>query len=113
MRGTPKLANLNVVNKGARPSAAFALGWQTAQLPLAGLLNQAKPRVSLAVSATFPLRNWSYFEFNDLPKDLRNNVDRSHVPFNRSAGTLPALSNSEIADVVEFLGTLTDGYKAH
>ena len=52
-------------------------------------------------------------KFNDLPKNLRINVDMSHVPFNRTAGALPALSNSEIADVVEFLGTLTDGYKAH
>ncbi|MES2047870.1 MAG: cytochrome-c peroxidase, partial [Pseudomonadota bacterium] len=52
-------------------------------------------------------------KFNDLPKNLQTNVDRNHAPFNRSAGDLPALSNSEIADIVEFLGTLTDGYQAH
>lgn len=49
-------------------------------------------------------------KFNDLPLTMIGNVDTIDAPFNRSAGAAPALTSAEIADLVAFLGTLTDGY---
>ncbi len=46
--------------------------------------------------------------YNDLPQSHSNNVNVSEVPYIPSLA--PTLSNSEIADVVRFLCTLTDGY---
>jgi len=51
-------------------------------------------------------------KFNDLPPEYRKNVNTTEVPYNRQPGMAPALSPSEIDDVVSFLGTLTDGYKS-
>lgn len=50
-------------------------------------------------------------KFNDLPPQLRKNVNTTEVPYNRQPGMAPALSETEIADLVQFLGTLTDGYQ--
>lgn len=49
--------------------------------------------------------------FDDLPAAYRANVDRE-PPFDRHRGDKPALSDAEIADLVAFLKTLTDGYTA-
>lgn len=48
--------------------------------------------------------------FDDLPADLRGNVVTGLAPFNRSAGQAPALTDAEVADIVAFLRTLTDGF---
>lgn len=45
--------------------------------------------------------------YDDLPAALRGNVNRSEVPYGR---LVPTLSESEIDDIVAFLGTLTDGW---
>ncbi|HKA90571.1 MAG TPA: cytochrome c peroxidase [Haliangiales bacterium] len=45
--------------------------------------------------------------FDDLPPEYRANVN-AEPPFGRRAE--PALTEADIADVVAFLGTLTDGY---
>jgi cytochrome c peroxidase len=50
-------------------------------------------------------------KFNDLPPAYRGNVNTTEVPYNRQPGMAPALSAEEIEDVIQFLGTLTDGYK--
>jgi cytochrome c peroxidase len=50
-------------------------------------------------------------KFDDLPPALRGNVNITEVPYNRRPGDAPALSPTEIDDVVRFLGTLTDGYR--
>jgi cytochrome c peroxidase len=50
-------------------------------------------------------------KFNDLPSELRKNVNTSEGPYNRQPGMAPALTEAEIADLVQFLGTLTDGYR--
>jgi cytochrome c peroxidase len=50
-------------------------------------------------------------KFNDLPVQYQGNVNVLEVPYNRHPGMAPALSDAEIADVVKFLGTLSDGYK--
>jgi len=50
-------------------------------------------------------------KFNDLPAAYRANVNTSEAPYNRQPGMAPALNPQEIADVVAFLGTLTDGYR--
>lgn len=50
-------------------------------------------------------------KFNDLPPALRSNVNTSEAPYNRQPGMPPALSENEIRDVIQFLGTLDDGYQ--
>jgi cytochrome c peroxidase len=50
-------------------------------------------------------------KFNDLPLAMRKNVNTSEAPYNRQPGMAPALTETEIADLVQFLGTLTDGYR--
>jgi cytochrome c peroxidase len=57
------------------------------------------------------LANGSVDKFNDLPAAYLGNVNTTEVPYNRKTGMEPALSESEIADVVKYLGTLTDGYQ--
>jgi len=49
--------------------------------------------------------------FDDLPPGLRANVNRE-PPFGRKPGARPALDEAEIRDVVAFLRTLDDGYRA-
>jgi len=49
-------------------------------------------------------------KFNDLPAEYRGNVNTSEAPYNRLPGMAPALSAAEIEDVIQFLGTLTDGF---
>jgi cytochrome c peroxidase len=39
----------------------------------------------------------------------RDNIDRQ-VPFDRHPGDQPALTESDIQNIVAFLNTLTDGY---
>lgn len=50
--------------------------------------------------------------FDDLPPVYRTNAQLPDPPFNRKPGQRPALSDSEIDDVVAFLGTLSDGFRA-
>ena len=50
-------------------------------------------------------------KFNDLPSAYARNVNIIEVPYNRKPGMAPALTADEIADVVSFLETLTDGYR--
>ncbi len=50
-------------------------------------------------------------KFDDLPAAYQANVNTSEVPYNRQPGDQPALSEPDIADLVVFLKTLTDGYQ--
>lgn len=60
----------------------------------------------------YPLgANGAVDKFNDLPPPYRAYVNVTEVPYNRKPGMEAALSDSEIADVVSFLGTLNDGYR--
>lgn len=49
-------------------------------------------------------------KFDDLPTPYRDNVNME-PPFGRRPGDPPALSSSEIDDVIAFLNTLTDGFE--
>ena len=49
-------------------------------------------------------------KFDDLPQAYRANVNEE-PPFGRHPGEMPALSPSEVADIVAFLRTLNDGYR--
>ncbi|GES44135.1 hypothetical protein RsS62_33870 [Rhizobium dioscoreae] len=49
-------------------------------------------------------------KYDDLPAQYRANIDVIDAPMNRKPGDAPALNDAEIADVVAFLKTLTDGY---
>ena len=51
-------------------------------------------------------------QYDDLPPRYRGNVDRVDAPFNRRPGDQPALTRAQIRDVLAFLDTLTDGYRA-
>jgi cytochrome c peroxidase len=50
-------------------------------------------------------------KFDDLPGPYRANVDHE-APFDRHPGDAPALNAADIADLLAFLSTLTDGYRA-
>jgi len=59
----------------------------------------------------YPTRvDGSIDKFNDLPDRFKANVNSTEPPYNRKPGDEPALSEAEIADVVAFLKTLTDGF---
>lgn len=47
-------------------------------------------------------------KYDDLPTTYRGNVDTADAPFDRHPGDPPALSDQEMADVIAFLGMLTD-----
>ena len=49
-------------------------------------------------------------KYDDLPTAYKANVNTTEAPYNRVLGDAPALSASEIDDVIAFLNTLTDGY---
>lgn len=46
--------------------------------------------------------------YDDLPQDLRGNVDVIDAPMDRKAGDKPALTEADVQDIVAFLRTLTD-----
>jgi cytochrome c peroxidase len=48
-------------------------------------------------------------KFDDLPTKYQGNVETGS-PFGKSAGAKPPLTDDEIADIVTFLETLTDGF---
>lgn len=47
-------------------------------------------------------------KFDDVPPAYRENVNINSVPYNRREGSTPALSDSDVDDLVAFLKTLTD-----
>ena len=49
--------------------------------------------------------------YDDLPPQYKRNIDVVDAPFDGKRGDKPALDNEEIADVIAFLKTLTDGYR--
>lgn len=49
---------------------------------------------------------------NDLPAKYLGNIETTKAPFNRKLSDGAALTESEINDVVAFLHTLSDGYRA-
>jgi cytochrome c peroxidase len=49
-------------------------------------------------------------KYDDLPPGYAGNVNTDEAPYDRHPGDAPALSPSEIDDVVAFLQTLTDDY---
>jgi cytochrome c peroxidase len=57
------------------------------------------------------LPNGQIDRYNDLPPKLRGNVDIIDAPFDSKLGAPPALNDAEIADVIAFMNTLTDGYQ--
>ena len=59
-------------------------------------------------SRWYPQRGGVVEIYDDLPPALRDNADRIDPPFNRPRGAPPALTASEVDDIVAFLSTLTD-----
>ena len=49
-------------------------------------------------------------KFDDLPPEYQANIDYE-PPFNKRLGETPAMSPQDIADIVAFLNTLTDGFE--
>jgi len=49
---------------------------------------------------------------NDLPPQYQGNVESTKAPFNRTAAQGPVLTEAEITDVIAFLRTLSDGFRA-
>jgi cytochrome c peroxidase len=59
----------------------------------------------------YPVSKGKVRKFDDLPQRYWANLN-TDPPFDRKPGDKPALDEAEIKDVVAFLNTLTDGYKA-
>jgi cytochrome c peroxidase len=59
----------------------------------------------------YPLAAGKVEKFDDLPPEMRANVNVDEVPYDRKPGDEPALTPDEIDDVVAFLKTLDDGYR--
>jgi cytochrome c peroxidase len=60
----------------------------------------------------YPLNpDGSVNKFDDLPDAYRANVNTSEAPYNRRPGDAPALSDTEIDDLIAFLQTLSDGWR--
>ena len=60
----------------------------------------------------YPLKDdGSVDKFDDLPLRYRGAVNTAVAPYNRRPGDAPALSDSEIDDLLVFLQTLSDGYR--
>jgi len=57
--------------------------------------------------------NGAVRKFDDVPPELAGNVNTGEVPYDRSAGDAPRLTEAELDDLEAFLGTLTDHYKPH
>ncbi|CAB3707290.1 cytochrome-c peroxidase [Trinickia soli] len=51
-------------------------------------------------------------QYNDLPSKYHANIDKSDAPFDRKAGDTPSMTEAEMKDVIAFLQTLNDGYRA-
>jgi len=58
-----------------------------------------------------PTRVYGRGRYDDLPAKFQGNLN-VEAPFGGKRGDKPRLTEAEIADVVAFLGTLTDGYVA-
>ncbi len=58
----------------------------------------------------YPLVGGIVNKFDDLPPEFHGNVNTTEVPYNRTLGDAPALTDVEIDDVIAFLNTLSDGY---
>jgi cytochrome c peroxidase len=50
-------------------------------------------------------------QYDDLPAKYHANIDKQDAPFDRTFGERPAMSQADIADLIAFLQTLTDGYR--
>lgn len=80
-----------------------------------GVFTKLKDVVSFYVRRDTNPEEWyplaadgSVLKFNDLPPAYRANVNTTEAPYNRQPGMAPALTDTEIDDLVKFLGTLTD-----
>jgi cytochrome c peroxidase len=51
-------------------------------------------------------------KYNDIPPQYHANVDVADPPFNRHPGETPAMTEQDEADIIAFLQTLNDCYKA-
>jgi len=56
------------------------------------------------------LPDGSIDRYDDLPPQFKANVSRGEAPYDRVPGGVPAMSPTEVADIVAFLEALTDGW---
>jgi cytochrome c peroxidase len=56
----------------------------------------------------YPVRDGRVDRYDDLPVELRGNVNHFDAPFDGGDHRAPALTAAEIDDVLAFLDTLTD-----
>jgi cytochrome c peroxidase len=62
-----------------------------------------------ATRATSPSRWYpAGAKFDDVPARYRENVNKTHLPYNRAEGATPPLDDDDIDALVAFLETLTD-----
>jgi cytochrome c peroxidase len=82
-----------------------------------GLVHDLRKAVAFYVERDTQPEKWyprdahgNVAKFDDLPARYRGNLNEE-APFGGKPGDRPALTDSEIDDVVAFLNTLTDGYQ--
>lgn len=79
-----------------------------------GVMNNLRDAVAFYATRDTQAKRWfpavdgEARRFNDLPQAYAGNVDTSKAPFKTNGGKGSLLSESDIDDVVAFLGTLTD-----
>ncbi len=64
----------------------------------------------VAPQTLYPSQNGHVTKDNDIPPQLRANIDVADPPFDRKLGDDPAMTEKEENDIIAFLQTLTDGY---
>jgi cytochrome c peroxidase len=74
-----------------------------------GFTSLTKAVAFYATRDTAPEKWYPRGEVDDLPPEARANLEKT-PPFGGARGAKPALDDAEVADIVAFLGTLTDGY---
>jgi cytochrome c peroxidase len=61
----------------------------------------------------YPVVDGVLQKFDDLPPRYRGNIDTQGPLDGRPSGSKPAMSEQDIADLIAFLGTLTDDYPSY
>lgn len=75
-----------------------------------GVFTELRDVVAFYATRATKLGDWykTGVKFDDVPLAYRGNVNINSVPYNRREGSTPALSESDVDDLVAFLKTLTD-----
>lgn len=81
-----------------------------------GVFRSLRDVIEFYITRDITPRRWFHahdgdLPYDDLPPDIRRNVDRADMPFAaQHPGARPVIAEPQVDDLVAFLKTLTDGY---